>query len=466
MDGEEEIGASGEITDVAMPEFGADGSATPPTLFIAAGGIGLRVLSRLRDILANRRRTDGAVERVEMIALDTDRSELKKACSRRWERPLVLDDTLHLPLRLPQDYGDDSRDLLAWSSRRWLYNIPRSLETQGYRPLGRIALVDHAQKVVALIDRKLKKMLGDDACEQDGGRSIRVVVVAGTGGGTGAGMAIDLANAARSRVTALGMRAEVDGLLIGTCFGGTNSSLAAASTLALVTELQHASRFGNRGVLSQRTGEHPFESNGPPFDNVYYVPVQGSSRGARPDEALDAVARYLSIESLPNVGAALRACRAVATPREPNFAPCKSIRSLGCMLLSGQGQSRPDPLIECADGLQESSHEAAVLETSEDEVRQLLERAIVDVRDCGYDRRTMLILPQAQREAAVAAVVKGERPTAAVIQADVEESVLIVEASGISCRAIARELERVYPGIADAAGRLMTRVDIEWQRLR
>ena len=72
-------------------------------------------------------------------------------------RTVVEDDTLHLPLKLPQSY-DNSREILDWVSRRWLYNIPRSLETRGYRPLGRVALVDHAKRVIDLIDGKLRAL--------------------------------------------------------------------------------------------------------------------------------------------------------------------------------------------------------------------------------------------------------------------------------------------------------------------
>ena len=139
---------------------------------------------------------------IEAIALDTDRDELREACSSRWKSPLSPDDTLHLPLRLPKSY-DNSREILGWVSRRWLYNIPRSLETRGYRPLGRVALVDHcpARARTSSI-RKLQRLAAlagsTDAAGEARDATIRVVLLAGTGGGTGAGMAIDIANAVKS----------------------------------------------------------------------------------------------------------------------------------------------------------------------------------------------------------------------------------------------------------------------------
>jgi hypothetical protein len=57
------------------------------------------------------------------------------------------------------------------------------------------------------------------------------------------------------------------------------------------------------------------------------------------------------------------------------------------------------------------------------------------------------------------------RPAAAVLPAQVDEETVLCEASGILPRSVAIGLERVYPGISEAAGRLLTRVDIEWQPL-
>ena len=58
-------------------------------------------------------------------------------------------------------------------SRRWLYNIPRSLETRGYRPLGRVALVDHSQRVLGLIDQKLQRLGALAGAANDAGRTAR-----------------------------------------------------------------------------------------------------------------------------------------------------------------------------------------------------------------------------------------------------------------------------------------------------
>lgn len=639
-----------ETVDVAVPGVAPNGAVKQPTLYIAVGGIGLRILRRLKEIQDSRSVTGGVAETNAMIGVDTDRSDLKEACSQRWTSPLASEDTLHVPLRLPQDYGDDSRSLLTWLSRRWLYNIPRSLETQGYRPLGRIALVDHSEKVISLLDRKLKCLRADWSSRENQSSlsTIRVILVAGMGGGTGAGMAIDLANAARARAREVGIEAEVDGILVGTCLGGASSSvLAAANTYALMTELHHASKFGNRGALTQPTDNRPFESLGAPFDHVYCVPNQSRAKEAGGDELLNEVATYLSLEATGPIYESLHCCRQVRTPKEVANTQSLSLRSFGCAPLSEQRRKRADqmafelaslvkrywleaapenewhrlarqlevlqsqtagsaeglvsqpeaeavtpvmdtvypvelarrrfgsleasrfalevisqlvhdrtrlsnhcvaplsskrtqalletaghavamlresisvpaehehgkkgmhtsalaPLVvevsrsvlpriveafemlrtdgtgslqvvnrllseECGAALNGQAHapaaSGAALRLSEDDILQALGRASVDLLHCGGDRRTLLVVPQSQSESTVIETVAAARPTAASLEAEVSEEFIICETAGIHPRSVAIALERVYPGISEAAGRLLTRLDIDWQPL-
>jgi hypothetical protein len=205
--------AEEKIVDVEVPTPAVSDQATMPTLYIAVGGIGIRILSRLRDILARRANASQHSTPVEMIAIDTDRAEIKNACSTNWSNPLSSTEALHLPLKLPQVYREQGSHL-EWLSHRWLYNIPRSLETRGYRPLGRLAIVDHVNKVLTLIDQKLDQLtaITSGAANQEASE-IRIVLLVGMGGGTGSGMVIDLANAVRSRLQATGRRGQVQGVL-------------------------------------------------------------------------------------------------------------------------------------------------------------------------------------------------------------------------------------------------------------
>ena len=84
---------------------------------------------------------------------------------------------------------------------------------------------------------------------------------------------------------------------------------------------------------------------------------------------------------------------------------------------------------------------------------------------CGSDRRTFVISPKENANQKVADTLRIARPLMAVVPAAVDDVLIISEESGISPRSIALGLEQVFPGIADAAGRLHTRVDIQWLSL-
>lgn len=632
-----------EITDAPAPNVNQELSRQQPTLYVAVGGVGIQVLCRLRAHTENRWQDENSA--AEMIALDINRDELRDACSKRWKLPFCPEDTLHIPLRLPKDY-DDTRDILGWVSRRWLYNIPRSLETRGYRPLGRVALVDHVNRVMALIDQKLER-LAKKAGKTDANGTmrdpkVRIVILAGTAGGTGAGTVIDLANAARAMAAERECPVEVHGFFVCPNFAGSNTSpLAVANTYALLSELNHTTAFGNECVEASRTPNY-FESQRAPFDCAYLMPTRHREGCAEPIDSLEVVAQYLAMDNEPDAVGLIRSCRLARTNREELFGKRLTIRTLGVASLADrkrqfislladdlaaavkrywlsedtsehwdqlivqaqqsccvsdnspqagdsdnaalvvadtgvaplalrarfkeysnlqftsevlqqidrqlkQRDERGRPLIipreaklladaaASAVDAMKMRHQAdepagsqftdsaelrsiivaasyRVLEVAiermgferteqflpadalgqllKDECRKLLEEccaqpelksslaALVDtdqlllqtiedakqnLLQCGADRRTLVFVPKDEDQELCNRAVRTSCPHAAVQQADVEDIVVVTESAGISPRSFASNLMRIFPGVADAAHRLHTRVDIEWQ---
>jgi serine/threonine protein kinase len=638
-----------ETVDVPVPDADPQLQCEQPTLYVAIGGVGIEVLCRLRAIAAAHFEANDSSPPVESIALDTDRDELREACSRRWASPLISDDTLHLPLRLPQSY-DNSREILSWLSRRWLYNIPRSLETRGYRSLGRVALVDHSSRVLGLIDRKLQQLarLAGTSCEsgKNYDSTIRVVLLAGAGGGTGAGMVIDVANAVKSLATKHGLKVDVHGFIVCTCLANLSSSpLAVANTYSLLVELNHATTQGNASNVDQATQNQPFESNEAPFDSVYCVPIRARSKDNQAADALDPIAQYLALETTPDARTVIRSCRASKTPREQSPGRTLNLRLFGLSSLADQKtelvnklaialreavkqhwvtkddsadwerlvreelltpraavpaavngadsdekpvkaavndasplalrsrfkehmplefvsevvrqiqqrlEARDDrgkPIILASDAkliadtargvaaylvasvqrhagndspftaspalrplIAESSRRVigravakldlrrperflpadAIDEIIDAECRTLLheslskkdlakeltklldldrallsaiESSATDLLQCGCDRRTLVFAPRESAQDTATKTVLTVRPHSACIPADVDDFVVVTESAGVSPRSLALGFERVFPGIADAARRLLTRIDIEWQSL-
>jgi serine/threonine protein kinase len=633
-----------ETVDVAVPDVNSLLRRKQPTLYVAIGGIGIQSLCRLRSLTTSSKPASLETGCEEAIAIDIDRDELRQACSDRSIVPLVPDDTLHVPLRLPKNY-DDERNILGWVSRRWLYNIPRSLETRGFRPLGRVALVDHGRRVAELIDRKLQR-LGETAGSTGNvfDSVIEVAILASTGGGTGSGMAIDVANLVKSLAAARRLKVEVQGYFVCNFFANNNSSaLAAANTYALLTELSHATTFGNVSSLDENSHNKQFESPAAPFDFLYWIPVHSGEAGAIKVDATESIAKYLAQQRLAEVRTVLRTCRSSRTPREQDSGRSLTIKKPGIASLADQKRiflrelavdlagavkrhwlssdtsrdwtrlvraeqlaanmpiqdtapdevaaiqshempdrdasplalrgrfgeqmsltfasevlrqiqhqldSRDDrgrpcilnadakliadvsrsvivslamqmqseiykdshfgrssalnPLVaagsqrvlsravdgfefkqserflavdtideliqsECQELLEESLVQpelAAVIDSYIDLDKALsrtLECATTDLLQCGSDRRMLLLAPANGAQSATIDKLRIARPLAAIVPTSVDDVVVISEDTGISPRSLALGFERVFPGIAEAARRLYTRIDVEWQ---
>jgi hypothetical protein len=94
-----------------------------------------------------------------------------------------------------------------------------------------------------------------------------------------------------------------------------------------------------------------------------------------------------------------------------------------------------------------------------------IESSDVDLLQCGGDRRTIVFTPRSGTQVIATKSPSSVRPLAACIPAQVEDYLVVSESAGISPRSLALALEQVFPGIADAARRLLTRIDIDWQPL-
>ena len=64
-----------------------------------------------------------------------------------------------MPLRGPDHYQPHLKQLLGWLGRHWLFRIPRSHLTEGIRPLGRLALIDHADQVLSRLRQSISQVL-------------------------------------------------------------------------------------------------------------------------------------------------------------------------------------------------------------------------------------------------------------------------------------------------------------------
>src|SRR5690606_36241851 len=130
--------------------------------------------------------------------------------------------------------------------------IPRSLETEGLRPLGRLALIDHGVKLREMLRQQLTRIAEPSVVQEFEERTQwkcreprpRVILLTSICGGTGSGCAIDLSYLLRTLMHELHL--SEDGfsqvLLHSTGMRSRNKELAAGNARSFLTELAHCGR--------------------------------------------------------------------------------------------------------------------------------------------------------------------------------------------------------------------------------
>lgn len=328
-----QIRVSRELKSVAPPQLSDVLVGYRPTLLIGLGGTGARLLQSLRLRLDQHFEMDQVAQSWQMLLLDTDRATIKSARLLDEGPRLAEEDAMLLPLRRPQEYRNVSSKLLAWLSRRWLYNIPRSLETQGFRPLGRLALVGHAERVKAELRDRLTRLVDPTAIEtleQISGmpcrsRAPRIFVVGATGGGTGSGMLADVGFYLRQLLEEF--EVSTSGLC-GIAVHATNrqptrKDLAIANTYACLTELAH---FAAAGRAAEATGAD-YPSEGSAFDTTYFVNFGDDLRSHDYEQQIELLADYLFCDMVSPAGPLFDACR--SGDHGPDRNSGWQVRSLG-----------------------------------------------------------------------------------------------------------------------------------------
>jgi serine/threonine protein kinase len=304
----EELEAGRPLVDVPPPDVDANAAPFRPTLFVGIGGCGGKVLRSLR-----RRFEDRLPDPLKMLApmllLDSDHRELSAATFADEAGHLRPEETVAMPLRRSQDYKEDSRKILEWLSRRWLFNIPRSLQTEGLRPLGRLAFVDHAQEVTQRLKQTIEKLHQDATNLQF---LPRIVIVASSCGGTGSGVVTDIAFLARQIIEKLpdSKNAEIFAVLVhGTTRNLQQQELAAANTVATLTELTQFHRPAAVFPGDPACGLVAREAGSGALDAAYLVHAGDDLSAPEMDASADRVAEFLMLDTLTSAGTILEACR-------------------------------------------------------------------------------------------------------------------------------------------------------------
>ena len=272
-----------------------------PTLVIGVGGVAQRVLRAFRRRQNANPDETSHIAPVELLYLDTDEREVSQALHGHDSDALKYSEVLAIPLRAPASYRSKFKTLGEWMPRRWLFNIPRSGLTEGIRPLGRLAFVDHYREIRRRISEGLSRLVSDEVLEplRDtktipvDGRTPRVFLVASLGGGTGSGAVLDAAYTVKSILSDLELNDDdVNGVLLQPQRETGSNVLSAANATACLREFHHYA------LSEYYTGDTaigiPTLDYTQPFDRAYFVP-----NSPDPSHVAEYLYRSLSEQTAP-----------------------------------------------------------------------------------------------------------------------------------------------------------------------
>ncbi len=280
-----------------------------PTIVIGIGQSANSVAQKIKSRLVTRHGSLESIPSMKLICIDSDQNALAQMSIGRGESQIRTSETLAIPLRRSDQYRQKKNLDLSWISRRWIYNVPRSLQTEGLRPLGRLAFVDHfdaiCQKISSSIETAIQAENLATSCETLGldpaeDMCPRVILLANVAGGLGSGMLNDMAYTVRLMLAEQGINDnEIIGMLM---FGnesiGREPGLATANAYAYMTELRHFADGGYPG--DKRLGIPEFDED-LPFDHAYAIRLKSENANLEISE-LDKMAEYICLSTTSSCG--------------------------------------------------------------------------------------------------------------------------------------------------------------------
>jgi eukaryotic-like serine/threonine-protein kinase len=318
-----------------------------PTIFLGVGGLATRTLHTLHQRIESRFGDPAALPAIQFLLFETDADSLKMATD-TGQAPLKNDAAVLLPLRQSADYRNDLSGRFNWLSRRWIYNIPRSGQTQGLRPLGRLALVDKMEYVIEQVTRVIRAAVDPAGIaataaatglpfrdSQAGTPAPRVFIVSSTTGGTGSGAVLDIGYVARQVLRDLELPDDAICGVLAHCTGRNSPTreFATANAYSLLSELNHYSDLQHIFPGDPAAGLDSFGGDDAPFNHAYLVHLGEDLEADGFTSAVDTLAKYLYHGTLTTAATFFDKCRALETAGKPAAKSAPTLRTFGlCQL--------------------------------------------------------------------------------------------------------------------------------------
>jgi hypothetical protein len=333
-------------TAAAAPAEVRGEGALFPALVLGVGQLGLTVLQQLRERLAARFGSPEALPHLRTLLLDTDPDVTRSATRGPGGAALPADDVVLAPLNRASHYlkaEPGKPPPVDWISPRILHRIPRSRVTTGVRALGRVALFDNYRAVARRLRAALDAARAPDALEQAARQTglgvrtnrPRVYLVTGVAGGTGGGMFLDLAYAARALLRQAGYDApDVTGLLLVPPVDQSRTgALTVGNAYAALTELAYYGAPGTAFAARYHDGEGAVLDPDPPFGCCVVLPLPEEGDEAAARAVAETAGLFLERDLCSPLGRAADLARA-GRPAPPREARGLSYRTFGLCRLS------------------------------------------------------------------------------------------------------------------------------------
>jgi len=295
-------------------------------LVLGLGGVGVECLSILNDLMEE---TNGnSPLAVHAMAVDTDPEMMGHVnAMSNFESQSSLK-SVYLPLRKAQEYRECQGESLRSISRRWVFNVPRSGQTEGMRPLGRLALVDHAEKIRRAIEDAVQNYAAQNPASQP-----VVYVVGSIDGGTASGMVLDVIHLLRHTLDENGLEHAKVFPMLATAALRTNGSqtLAAHNSACALGEMRHYVKIANGYPGDAFVGWPSVPAARSPLNEAYLVAARVQDT-ALPSPA-ETIAKYIWINSA-FAGEILDAAREQVGEQRLEDIASPSLRSMGVARLT------------------------------------------------------------------------------------------------------------------------------------
>lgn len=279
----------------------------PRAMFIGLGGIGSQALHLVRQLAEQDCDNRLAMDDHAWAVIDTDADALDGLTCAEREQHVPSRHAFELPIFHPSEYRDAAPELFCPLSRRWLYNIPRSLKTEGVRPLAILALLDQYAPLRNRLSKDLSELVRQHEQDTDCQEPLRIYVLSSLHGGTGGALLAEIGFMVRRILAEQGF-SHYRLCAIASAATTTNNASANLHSAAAISTLSELTFLMDRDheVTPLHFGDtlHAVASN-KPFD--WITLVEGGMHGLKADaeHACNVIATVAWLDAQSALGAAL-----------------------------------------------------------------------------------------------------------------------------------------------------------------